>query len=104
MQALPSLGSGVDINRRYVRVREVRANGFVEFEFALGEPHLFVEMLLPQPAFEDFCRCQGVTPTDGALPAAEAGSDAHEWDWSLRAARDEHFRHEPDPTNEETTR
>lgn len=83
-----------DPAKRYVRIVSTRADGMVEFEFALGEPQLFVEMLLPQPEFEQFCRDQQVTPTHGALPEAASGSDEHEWDWSLRSARERHFRHE----------
>ena len=76
-----------DPARRYVRIVGTRSDGMVEFEFALGEPQLFVEMLLPQPEFEQFCRDQQVTPTHGALPEATAGTAEHEWDWSLRSAR-----------------
>jgi phenol hydroxylase P0 protein len=80
---------------RYVRIVNQRADGMVEFEFAVGEPELFVEMVMPRAEFEQFCRDQKVRPTRGPLPSAAAGSDAHEWDWSLRAAREKHFRHEP---------
>jgi phenol hydroxylase P0 protein len=87
--------SAFDPSVRYVRIVHERADGMFEFEFAVGEPELFVEMLLPRAEFEQFCRDQKVTPTQGPLPSAAAGSDAHEWDWSLRAAREKHFRHEP---------
>lgn len=83
-----------DPAKRYVRITAVRADGLVEFEFAVGEPQLFVEMLLPAPEFAQFCRDQQVTPTQGALPEAAAGSAEHEWDWSLRSARERHFRDE----------
>lgn len=84
-----------DPQRKFVRVIQRRADGMVEFEFAVGEPELFVEMVMPAAEFGQFCRDQGVTPTEGALPEAAEGSQAHEWDWSLRAAREKHFRHEP---------
>lgn len=84
-----------DPARRFIRVMDARADGMVEFEFAVGEPGLFVEMVMPRAQFEQFCRDQNVQPTQGPLPQAPAGSDAHEWDWSLRAAREQHFRHEP---------
>jgi phenol hydroxylase P0 protein len=80
---------------RYVRIVRERADGMVEFEFAVGTPDLFVEMLMPRAEFEQFCGDQRVTPTQGPLPPAAAGSDAHEWDWSLRAAREQRFRREP---------
>lgn len=87
--------SGFDPQRKFIRVLRSRPDGMVEFEFAVGEPGLFVEMVMPQAAFEQFCRDQSVTPTHGALPEAAAGTQDHEWDWSLRAAREQHFRHAP---------
>lgn len=83
-----------DPAKRYVRIVSTRADGMVEFEFAVGEPQLFVEMLLPQAEFEQFCRDQKVRPSHGALPEAASGSAEHEWDWSLRSARERHFRDE----------
>jgi phenol hydroxylase P0 protein len=44
-----------DTTRRFVRVIETRADGLVAFEFAIGWPDLAVELLLPAPAFADFC-------------------------------------------------
>lgn len=84
-----------DPRRRYVRIVELRADGLVEFEFAVGEPQLYVEMVLPRAAFDDFCATQNVVPTTTALAMAPAGSAEHEWDWSLHAARSHPFRHEP---------
>lgn len=83
-----------DVQRRFIRIVQEHDNGMVEFEFAVGEPQLFVEMVMPRAEFADFCRMQGVTPTHGALPEYEQGSAAHEWDWSLRSAREQHFRKE----------
>lgn len=75
---------------RFVRVVEECANGMVEFEFAVGEPELFVEMVLPKAAFDDFCRAQGVVPT--AVLPEEPGARTADWDWTLYAARDQRFR------------
>ncbi len=83
-----------DVERRYIRIVETHANGMVEFEFAVGEPGLFVEMVMPKAQFDDFCAQQGVRPTHGRLPEQAEGSAAHEWDWTLRDARERHFRHE----------
>jgi phenol hydroxylase P0 protein len=74
-----------DTNRKFVRVIEERANGMVEFEFAIGEPGLFVEMMLPRAAFHDFCATNQVTTLDGAEAAPPRDA---QWDWSLRQARD----------------
>lgn len=84
-----------DPTRKFIRVIQRRSDGLVEFEFAVGEPELFVEMLLPQAAFDDFCQQQGVQASLGGLAGAASGSVAHEWDWTLHQARDQHFRHEP---------
>ena len=78
---------------KFVRIVDVHANGLVEFEFAVGEPGLFVELLMPQAAFDEFCVQHGVTPTRGRLPAPPDG-DEQEWDWSLRAARAQQVRHD----------
>lgn len=45
----------VEIKRKFVRIKEVRPGGLVCFEFAIGWPELFVDLMLPQPAFDDFC-------------------------------------------------
>lgn len=49
--ALPA----VDTSRKFVRVLEPRNDGLVAFEFAIGWPELAVELLLPAPAFAEFC-------------------------------------------------
>lgn len=84
-----------DPSAKWVRIVGERAQGMVEFEFALGEPALYVEMVMSRDQFDEFCAMHGVTPTRGALAPAAVGSAAHEWDWNLREARERHFRHEP---------
>ncbi len=54
-----------DTTLRFVRVIEERADGLVAFEFAIGWPELAVELLLPAPAFAEFCathRAQQLNP------------------------------------------
>jgi phenol/toluene 2-monooxygenase (NADH) P0/A0 len=77
---------------RYVRVVEERSDGMVAFEFAVGEPELFVEMVLPHAAFVEFCGQQGVVPT----PARVDGEPVvdSDWDWTMYAARDQRFKSE----------
>ena len=48
------------ITRKFVRIRQVRADGLVCFEFAIGWPELFVDLMLPRAAFDDFCALQQV--------------------------------------------
>lgn len=45
----------LDATRRYVRVCQQRPDGFVEFEFSIGDPALAVELMLPEAAFHEFC-------------------------------------------------
>ncbi|WP_205342859.1 phenol hydroxylase subunit [Denitrificimonas caeni] len=40
---------------KYIRVRSKPDARFVEFDFAIGEPSLFVELIMPPAVFEDFC-------------------------------------------------
>jgi phenol hydroxylase P0 protein len=80
-------------NLKFVRIIEMHANGLVEFEFAVGEPGLFVELLMAQAPFDEFCAMHAVTPTKGRLQPAQ-GDKEQEWDWSLRAAREQHLRHD----------
>ncbi len=88
----PSPDERWDLQRRFIRIVHEHENGMVEFEFAVGEPEMFAEMILPRAEFEDFCRTQGVQPTHGPLPSPEVPGDVDEWDWSLRDAREQHFR------------
>ncbi|HMV54460.1 MAG TPA: phenol hydroxylase subunit [Rhodocyclaceae bacterium] len=60
-----------DPTRKFVRVSEIRPDGFVAFDFAVGEPELYVEMILTQPAFEEFCRVNDVIRLDPQQPDAE---------------------------------
>ncbi len=53
-----------DVSRRFVRVLQTRPNGLVEFEFSIGWPELAVELMLPRPAFDAFCRANHVQRLD----------------------------------------
>lgn len=48
-----------DPTRRFIRIRQQRDDGFVEFDFAVGDAELSVELILPRPAFEAFARLPG---------------------------------------------
>lgn len=75
---------------RFVRVRHRRPNGLVEFDFAIGEPELFVEMILPDGAFTDFCAIQQAQLlTDEPSPQEE---DTGDWDWRLTDATHTRFK------------
>lgn len=40
---------------KWVRVTRRRPDGFVEFDFAIGDPDLCVDLILPTAAFDEFC-------------------------------------------------
>ncbi len=64
--------------KRYVRVRGVINDEFVEFDFAIGEPSLYVELVLPKDAFEAFCHHNNVIRmTDEQAAAVDA--DMSKW-------------------------
>ena len=64
--------------QRYVRVTEPDRNGYVEFQFSIGDPTLYLEMTLPHAAFEEFCAEHNAR----RLTAAEARAvDAAEHRW-----------------------
>ncbi len=59
---------------RYVRITDPDHRGYVEFQFSIGDPGLYLEMTLPQAAFEEFCRehaARVLTQAEGA--AVDAG-------------------------------
>lgn len=66
----------LDTTRRYVRVRGER-RGLVEFDFAIGEPELFVELMLSPEAFAEFCA------SNHAIVLEPAAAEAVEQDWRL---------------------
>ncbi len=58
---------------KYVRVRSPENARFVEFDFAIGDASLFVELVMPQGAFEHFCRTNDVIHmTDEQMAAVDA--------------------------------
>ena len=63
LPAAPALPA-VDTALRFVRVTEQRSDGLVAFEFSIGWPELAVELLLPAPAFAEFCAANRVQRLD----------------------------------------
>lgn len=60
-QAMPGSEAAVDVAQKYVRVTGRRADGYVEFEFSIHHQELFVELILPELAFAEFCKRNQVT-------------------------------------------
>ena len=92
-QSLEMQPADMDTRKRYVRVTGSRGSQFVEFDFAIGEPDLFVEMILTHEAFAEFCRANQARPM-AALPevADEDEDDARQWDWRLADATQVRFK------------
>jgi phenol hydroxylase P0 protein len=51
---------GFDNKKRYVRITGIRNNKIIEFDFAIGEPEMYVELALPFEAYQKFCANNGV--------------------------------------------
>jgi phenol hydroxylase P0 protein len=74
-----------DPRSRFVRFKKLRSDGFVEFDFAIGEPELSVEMILSEAQYDEFCHANNVayiTPTQ----AAEIDRKKLKWSESVDAA------------------
>ena len=63
---------------KFVRVTGIRNQRFVEFDFAVGEPELFVELILPLDHFAAFCADNQVVQLDEAA-AARIDADKQQW-------------------------
>lgn len=75
-----------NITQKFVRIIETRVDGMVEFEFAIGEPELFVELMMPSAAFTEFCVANAVT----ILP--HKTESQNDWDWGLHQALHQRFK------------
>ncbi|MCY1417431.1 Phenol hydroxylase subunit [compost metagenome] len=90
-QLVEMVPATLDTRKRWVRVTGERAGGFIEFDFAIGEPELIVEMILSPEAFAEFCAQNQVE----LLPPREPDSGADEpsdWDWRLADATQTRFK------------
>lgn len=63
---------------KYIRITGDRHAKFVEFDFAIQDPTLFVELVLPQDAFQHFCEINQVVEM---TEEQQAWNDAQEDKW-----------------------
>ncbi|MGB0747653.1 MAG: phenol hydroxylase subunit [Magnetospiraceae bacterium] len=79
----------------FVRVTGRRSNGFIEFDFAVGDPDVYLEMILGPEAFIDFCQENRVTflAPPGASENAPHDPDQG-WEWRLADATRTRFKTE----------
>ena len=76
-----------DPNRKWVRVTELRPSGLISFEFSVGEPEIFVELILPALAFIEFCARNQVVflpSEDGEALESVQHNPEGELHWRLR--------------------
>jgi phenol/toluene 2-monooxygenase (NADH) P0/A0 len=62
----------------YVRITNRERKGFVEFNFSIGDPTLFLEMILTVRAFDEFCK---TNKAQFLTPDQEQMVDRHEAVW-----------------------
>ncbi|WP_321961401.1 phenol hydroxylase subunit [Paraburkholderia sp. J7] len=67
-----------DVSQRYVRFRQRRADGFVEFDFSIGDPRICVELVMREADYRAFCSRHAVEHLSGEDGAA---LDAEELKW-----------------------
>lgn len=61
---------------KYIRIRSEPDAKFVMFDFAIGDPSLYVELVLPPSAFEDFCKNnQAISMTQDQMDKNDAEED-----------------------------
>jgi len=85
--------SNFDITRKFVRVMRTLPNGLIEFEFAIGDPDVAVELVMPKAAFDEFCAANQVEllTTEKAAPLDADAADA-DFHWNLHQATHQRFR------------
>ena len=80
LYTIAAAASAFDPRSRFVRFKKRRSDGFVEFDFAIGEPGLSVEMILPEAQYHEFCRANKVAHV---TPAQAAEIDRDKLKWSV---------------------
>lgn len=81
-----------DITRKFVRVMRTRPNGLIEFEFAVGDPDVAVELVMPQAAFDEFCAANHVERVSAGTASFDADAADADFHWNLHQATHQRFR------------
>jgi phenol hydroxylase P0 protein len=82
---------GFDVKRKFVRVIGNLPNGLVEFVFAIGDPDVAVELVMPKPAFDEFCRANQVEFLAAEAPV-DPQADNADFKWGMHQATQQRFR------------
>lgn len=91
-QLVEMVPAKLDTRKRWVRVTGQRGHDFIEFDFAIGEPDLIVEMILAPEAFAEFCADNQVEVLPPHEPGAERTDEPSDWDWRLADATQTRFK------------
>ncbi len=67
-----------DPSKKFVRITGIQQNRLIEFDFSVGEPELYIELVLPFQAFQDFCANNQVQHLN-AEQAAAVDYDRLKW-------------------------
>lgn len=85
--------SNFDITRKFVRVMRTLPNGLIEFEFAIGDPDVAAELVMPKAAFDEFCAANQVEVlTVGKVAPVDADAPDADFHWNLHQATHQRFR------------
>lgn len=68
----------VNLKNKYVRVTGIRDDKFIEFDFSIDYPEIFVELILPIEMFQTFCTNNNVKILD-AENDTQAEHDRMQW-------------------------
>ncbi len=73
---------------KYVNITNETDRGLVEFDFAVGDPTMYVELALPKKQFNEFCENNKVNfLTDEQLLAV--ANDKYKWKYGVLGTRTE---------------
>lgn len=73
--------------RNCARVFGVKRDLFVEFEFIAGDPTLSVELILPMPAFVEFCTVNDVLMLPHSSEEAGVAYEKLCWRYGVKPGR-----------------
>lgn len=67
---------------KYVHITNQTSSGLIEFDFAVGDPTMYVELALPLKQFENFCRNNGVKYLT-KQQEIDVENDRHKWKYGV---------------------
>lgn len=77
---------------KYIRVRSQPEERFVEFDFAIGDPSLFVELIMPKNCFEIFCKNnQVIEMTEAQIAAVD--EEMEKWRYGEETLMQQNHEH-----------